>query len=763
MNNLLRLKFDFNTAGAKGRRGYAQLPKGSQITAAHLQVLIEDLTRIESFWKRDAQSLRELISGVLVNVHYTRVIAKSNRIDILFKVNQKESDSTICGARFGKNSQGELAHVITHFISLKLLSLAVQKLTEARRILMERFDGKLSDDSFSAKQEEKNSLGNESLSKSAFFAILRESFFVEHFQIPTDTFDTQSQSKTRLVTLYKTGCDTASLLNSLGLNVTGNDFLDDLTVYLPTDKLAQLRLKAPELIAMEVDDWSRMPPWHTSDTTLPVRELLIPDPTDEPIVGVIDTLFCSNVYFSHWVSEDNSFVREEFLAGKDNYCHGTEVTSIIVDGPRGNPWLDDGCGRFRVKHFGVAPAGSFSSFSILKNIRRIVEANQQIKVWNLSLGSASEVSENFISPEAAELDRLQNEFDVLFVVAGTNKPNGQTSEMRLGAPADSINSVTVNATDKDGNPASYTRTGPILHFFNKPDVSAYGGNGKTDRMIACSPSGGCIKVLGTSFATPWITRKLAYLIYRMGLSREAAKALLIDSAAGWKKIDETSRMKGFGDVPIHINTIVQSRDDEIRFLIEGKASDYETFTYDIPVPVVKETQPFLARATLCYFPECNRNQGIDYTASELDIHFGRTRGSKDSQVIATINANRQGDSSHISISEQVARENFRKWDNVKVISDVYSPRQRPRKCFTPSGNWGLSIKAKDRYASNKSRGIKFAVVVTLREMNGINRIVTFIKRCQMQGWIVQNLQVESQLKIYEKSEEQIHFQEEDKL
>jgi len=42
-------------------------------------------------------------------------------------------------------------------------------------------------------------------------------------------------------------------------------------------------------------------------------------------------------------------------------------------------------------------------------------------VWNLSLGSAMEIDPNFISPEAAELDRIQCEYDVIFVVAGTNK------------------------------------------------------------------------------------------------------------------------------------------------------------------------------------------------------------------------------------------------------------------------------------------------------------------------------------------------------
>lgn len=114
----------------------------------------------------------------------------------------------------------------------------------------------------------------------------------------------------------------------------------------------------------------------------------------------------------------------------EDYYHGTEVTSIIVDGPRENPDLDDGCGRFRVRHFGVATSGPFSSFTILRLIRSIVASNRDIKLWNLSLGSTKEVNPSFVSPEAAELDRIQREYDVLFVVAGTNRPEGETTVVR---------------------------------------------------------------------------------------------------------------------------------------------------------------------------------------------------------------------------------------------------------------------------------------------------------------------------------------------
>jgi len=118
-----------------------------------------------------------------------------------------------------------------------------------------------------------------------------------------------------------------------------------------------------------------------------------------------------------------------------------------------------------VRHFGVAAGNKFSSFTILRNINEIISSNKDIKVWNLSLGSKLEINPNFISPEAAILDRIQYENDVIFVIAGTNKTSTEKQPKAIGAPADSINSLVVNSVDFDNRPASYTRKGPVLSFF----------------------------------------------------------------------------------------------------------------------------------------------------------------------------------------------------------------------------------------------------------------------------------------------------------
>lgn len=164
---------------------------------------------------------------------------------------------------------------------------------------------------------------------------------------------------------------------------------------------------------------------------------------------------------------------------------------------------------------------------------------------------------------------------------------------------------------------------------------------------------------------------MAYLIYNLGLNREIAKALLIDSAAGWERKDNSSGELGYGIVPIKINDIVKSQNDEIKFYLSGSAEDFETYTYNLPVPIAKGKHPYFAKATLVYFPQCNRNQGVDYTNTEMDIHFGRIKmnPSTGKTNIKSINNNKQSDEGKIILYEESARSMYRKWDNVKHISE----------------------------------------------------------------------------------------------
>lgn len=757
MNSILQLKGRFDHKPNGSKPGSPKLPKSKSVSAAHLIDLSCQLQNILKYWKANKD-----INGALVSVHYKHIVAKSNRLKIFLSENSKPPTDSIRGAKFvwepdndGKNIQ---KHVFTHFVSLAAIEKTIAIINVAAEMINKYYDGNISSE-ITELLADKGGYTYEELPKTNFLKTVVDGFYVERFDVDRATEEITEES---IITIYQTGVETKKLLSKFGINIVDDRIIDETTLRLTPDEVKLLYNNASYLIAMSVTDFAEL----TRDEILEMDEeyeddsySLIPHPTNEPVIGVIDTQFNENVYFHEWVDYKNLLDPNIPLSPKD-YEHGTEVSYIIVDGPQGNPGLDDGCGRFRVRHFGVATHNGFSSFTVLRLIRNIVSTNRDIKVWNLSLGSKLEIKPNFISPEAAELDRIQSEYDVIFVVAGTNVPAGESrKDMRIGAPADSLNAMVINAVDFNGKSASYTRVGPVLSFFHKPDVSYYGGDGSvyTEKMIVCRDTMGAAYVSGTSFATPWISRKLAYLIHVMGLSREVAKALIIDAAAGWNRKDDVSHRIGYGVVPKHINDIIHSPNDEIRFILTGITEEYETYTYNLPVPMVGNAHPFYARATLAYFPQCDRNQGVDYTSTEMDIHFGRIKTKDGKAEIKPIDNNKQSEEGLITLYEEDARNMYRKWDNVKHISEEIKEKRIPRKAYD-AGVWGLSIKTKERLQTKKKQGLPFGVVITLKEMNGENRIDDFIKLCMARGWLVNRLDVENQLDIYAKAEEEIEFE-----
>ena len=757
MNSILQLKGRFDHKPNGSKPSSPKLPKSKSVSAAHLIDLSCQLQNILKYWKANKD-----INGALVSVHYKHIVAKSNRLKIFLSENNKPPTDSIRGAKFvwepdndGKNIQ---KHVFTHFVSLAAIEKTIAIINVAAEMINKYYDGNISSE-ITELLADKGGYTYEELPKTNFLKTVVDGFYVERFDVDRATEEITEES---IITIYQTGVETKKLLSKFGINIVDDRIIDETTLRLTPDEVKLLYNNASYLIAMSVTDFAEL----TRDEILEMDEeyeddsySLIPHPTNEPVIGVIDTQFNENVYFHEWVDYKNLLDPNIPLSPKD-YEHGTEVSYIIVDGPQGNPGLDDGCGRFRVRHFGVATHNGFSSFTVLRLIRNIVSTNRDIKVWNLSLGSKLEIKPNFISPEAAELDRIQSEYDVIFVVAGTNVPAGESrKDMRIGAPADSLNAMVINAVDFNGKSASYTRVGPVLSFFHKPDVSYYGGDGSvyTEKMIVCRDTMGAAYVSGTSFAAPWISRKLAYLIHVMGLSREVAKALIIDAAAGWNRKDDVSHRIGYGVVPKHINDIIHSPNDEIRFILTGITEEYETYTYNLPVPMVGNAHPFYARATLAYFPQCDRNQGVDYTSTEMDIHFGRIKTKDGKAEIKPIDNNKQSEEGLITLYEEDARNMYRKWDNVKHISEEIKEKRIPRKAYD-AGVWGLSIKTKERLQTKKKQGLPFGVVITLKEMNGENRIDDFIKLCMARGWLVNRLDVENQLDIYAKAEEEIEFE-----
>lgn len=743
MNNVLELKGKRFVQASKNNRGGAAMNSKKEVTTEHLLRLKSQLVQIETFWNKESKPF----DGVLVSVYYNKIVAKSNRIAGIFKgINSNEA---IVGAKFNESKS---KHIITYFLDARDLSTSIKLLSDIAEILSQKFSGKINKNKMNNKNVVNSIVFNDSsISMSTFKQVVADVSYIDSFEVELPTME----FKQSIITIYDVKKDTKQLFEELGIGILSTRILDNQTVCLDEKQVELLFEKAPYLVSMATVDLSRLSP-DDFINEYQNNTIAIQSPTIEPTVGVIDTLFDKNVYFSEWV-DYHEMVSKDIPRSSNDYRHGTAVSSIIVDGPRLNSWLEDGCGRFRVRHFGVAVGAEFSSFSITKQIKSIVLANPDIKVWNISLGSNQEINDNFISVEASTLDRIQFENNVIFVVAGTNKPSEDI--VKIGSPADSVNSVVVNAVTKRGLSTKYARKGLVLSFFAKPDISYYGGS-EEKYIRVCEPLGAA-NVAGTSYAAPWITRKLAYLIEILGLNREVAKAILIDAARGWdEKISpEKVALYGHGIVPIHINDIIQSKDDEIKFVVSDISEKWNTYNYHFPIPLKNNKYPYIARATMCYFPLCERSQGVDYTNTELNLHFGRIGNDN---KIKDIKGDKQNtdealDGEKNYLLEGEARKQFRKWDNVKYISESTTKKMIPKDSYR-NKNWGMEVKTNNRLDPKDGVGVRFGAVVTLKEMNGVNRIDEFIKNCTLNGWLVNIIDIANRVDIHQKVNEDIQFE-----
>lgn len=739
MNNLLELNGTLESSKFTGTINI-ELPKDKTVKSSDIDKFADELDNLYNFWVG-----KKLIEGSLISVYYNRIIPKSKRIERLLSLGAEESNQYVRGVKF--DSTGN-KHIITYYIKLPVLIKIIARLKALSNIIKEICNGSVSKANFKLIDDHARMIKTKfNMSKSEVKILIKDLVDIEKFDVLKNddvTFD-----RSGYITLFSIDKSIEEIMNELNIPNTDYSLFDSDTIYTGNNSVfSKIKADADYLISMamtdiakyDIDDFNRIDPFFDFTN--------FPKPKNEPTIGVIDTLFSNNVYFSDWV-EYKDMVSNDIEKTAESYRHGTEVDSIIVDGGHSNPEWDDNCGYFKVRHFGVAINGNNSSYNIISKIKTIVAENTDIRVWNISLGSIYETQLYTISPEAAALDELQNKYNVVFIVAGTNNSSNNPSAIRIGAPADSINSLVVNAVDRFGNIPAYARKGKVLSFFIKPDVCAFGGD-KNGYINVCNSTGPG-KVSGTSYAAPWIARKMSYLIDKLGLSREIAKALIIDSALNFSKIGHDMEYLGYGIVPTKIEDVIYGKNDEIKFYIEGLSSTYNTYTYNIPVPIVSDKYPYNARAVMCYFPKCTRNQGVDYTNTELNISFGRMKD----KGIKSINKNIQDSEFEGTTTEREAREVFRKWDNVKIVIDEIKGRKVPRDTFGKE-TWGLRITNKGRIGIESD--IRFGVVITLKEMNGKNRFDEFVNRCKLNGWIVNKIDIDNKLDIYLTSEEELEFE-----
>lgn len=692
------------------------------VLSSHLRELASELEQVLSLFEQQSY-----ISLCLVSVRYQNVTPKSRRIAALFG-RQPSSSSYVVGSRFCSGERG-IFHVVTYGLPVPVVKNSITLLNKAADMMDKFYCGVFKNEFMSKEQRARQTvlLHGAPIKKTMFFQIMSDTSNVVSFFRYESKEKPKSNGIVTFFSVFKGKKDLLSFLSDVGID-RRNAVIDNATAQLSVEEIDKVLDLAPFLVAQTTVDISLS----ETESATPSGESLgrtIEDPSTQASIGVIDTMFEKGCYLDKWVTYVNALEDVADNGTSVDQAHGTTIDSIIIDGPWLNPDLDDGCGRFRVKHYAYATDKTVYFDLLIRDLEDIIRKNADIKIWNISLGDRHSVDKNYISVFGAKLDELSVKYSVLFVVAGTNLDK-EFREERVGSPADSMNAIVVNSVNRNGERADYSRCGPVLTLFRKPDVCYYGGTDREPIMVY-SPTGD-YRGIGTSVAAPWIARKLAYLVYVLHMNIWVAKAMIIDAAAQWNEHPdlEINKYMGYGIVPIRISDVYQGRNNEIKLILCGTTKEKTITVQTIPVPLDSDSRfHYKAKATLCYATQGHRNQGVDYSGTEISLKLGRMYLKKykdrNSMLRAdSINKDRQGDDDDYT-DEQQACVKYQKWSNVKHLVQPITKRE---KAVAPKANafWGIEIGNTERYGSisakeeNSLRPVDFGIVITFRRIDGID-------------------------------------------
>lgn len=747
------------------------------VTSSKIERLIKDLQNVLKYFED-----KKLINGVLVTAFYTDIAPKSRRIQRMLS-NLNDAYKYTVGARYVKSidESGKtcLKHAVTYCVNEYEITKTISELVDAKEIVDMFYSGEFVNTNLNKgnKELQKQFFKNRSLSMTNFFWLMQDVSNIDDFDVLLP--DIKETNKNTLITIFpcfKTKGYLETALNKIG--VTGKiSLLDDWNVILSPDQLKLLIKEAPYLICMDNDDFSSYADEESIDNPCSFGRKLPPINDDLPTIGLFDTMFEEGCYLQEYVQFER-LVSKDYMINPQNKIHGTRIDSILIEGHKLNPDYDDGCGYFKVLHFGVGGKKNIDVPILFNALDEQVKKHcNSVKVWNLSLGDERGINPNYVSLLGAKIDEISRKYNVLFVVAGTNISE-EYKDMTIGSPADSFNAIVVNSViSKDKPiPPDYARKGPILTFVQKPDVCYYGGD-KEHPLYCYSPNGDyCCS--GTSFAAPFIARKAAYLINKMHLSIECAKALLIDSAYGWnvRTGKNNNDFIGYGIVPITIEDVILGKKDEIKMIFSGRTIEQGTLIHDLPILLdSNKSFNYTAKLTFCYFTYGSRNQGVDYSDQEISVKFGCSdkkvdhRDDQEHFIIDSINKDRQA-MENAYVGEGKAIQDFGKWNNTKILIEGKIQQNKSKDYSAKNPWWGIYVKHLDRYSSISSEkwekdpnsvSVRFGIVATFKTTDGTDAdLDTYVKRLRSNvNYHVKEIDLEIENDISVQENEEVTFDE----
>jgi hypothetical protein len=348
--------------------------------------------------------------------------------------------------------------------------------------------------------------------------------------------------------------------------------------------------------------------------------------TKSPIVvGVIDGgIDTTNPYVQNYVESEFSVTGSPIA---DFVEHGTQVTGAVLFGALNKYSSTDTIPEPKVsaKNFGVLSTNSVDPdlYEAIDAIEKIVPSNNNIKVYNLSIGPQGPILDDSISRFTYSCDLLSRTHNVLFCVAVGNDGNLPGYD-RIQSPADSVNSLSIGSyTTRKGEKvrAPYSSIGPGREGCKmKPDVLAFGGCDQHPIHLVSSEIGKKVWNMGTSFASPIVAGIAGRLIGESNkvIDSLIAKALIIH-ATSTKKTHTYETGHGF--IPDEYETIASCADKSYTLIYQGEIESGKYAEYLIPWEDSIKDGSVTFKWTIAVLTDVDELSSDDYTSNTVEVTF----------------------------------------------------------------------------------------------------------------------------------------------
>lgn len=379
-----------------------------------------------------------------------------------------------------------------------------------------------------------------------------------------------------------------------------------------------------------------------------------------PVIGLLDSGVAVNRLTEGWVTRGQC---SQYSDAELDTSHGTYIATLLIHGDTFENTDDSSIKGCSITDVPVIPKSGVSETDLIQNIRKAIEGNPNVRIWNLSLSLLGEISNNEYSLFASALDQIQHDNNVIICKSAGNDASfiHNASAGKLSIGAESIRAITVGSLNRNSDPFKYTlqnhpslysRHGPAPASVVKPDVVHFGGDFFATKAnpteltdfnpvsdTASTDGEHLTHMVGTSFSTPKVAKNLAELdlLTNNKYSLLTLKALEVHSASylDTPAMNSQTRLEylGYGK-PDNASRTIFSSSYSSTLILQGtlqKGQRINIMDFPYPKALIKDNHyTGQIKVTLVYDPILIQNQGAKYCQSNLEVKFGTYEEKQDS-------------------------------------------------------------------------------------------------------------------------------------